>query len=153
MRRKSWILRVLFLFAFVAFFILDKLFVITISSDNKVVNIPAFSNTFSIIFIHSSEKQPWENIFKIERDQIVLKTMKVASIGPGVPSSIDDGWEVQIKDGFIIYDNVNKLYKYLDLKVSEISPHYLKIGNKKYNLVKMFRDNECIRISAKKIIF
>ncbi|MGB9818909.1 MAG: DUF1850 domain-containing protein [Thermovenabulum sp.] len=135
------------------YYILNKLFVITISSDDKVVNIPAFNDSFSIIFIHSSEKQPWENIFKVDKDLIVLKTMKVAAIGPGVPSNAEEGWIVKIKDGFIIYDNINKKYKYLDLKVSEISPHYLKIGNKKYNLVKMFQDNECIRIRAKKIIF
>ncbi|MGB9839860.1 DUF1850 domain-containing protein [Thermovenabulum sp.] len=150
MRRKAWVF-IFLLILLIIVFISNSLYFIVISSNEKTVRIPSFSNTFSIIFVHSSEKQPWEDIFEIKRGKLVLKTMKVASIGPGVPSNIEDGWTVKIKDGFIIYDRVNKEFDFLDIKLSNISPHYLKIGSKKINLVNVFKDNAVIRIRAGKL--
>lgn len=152
MARKTRVLIFLLILLTLAFLILNKLWIISISSNEKTISIPSLSNTFSIIFVHSSEKQPWENIFEVKRDKLVLKTMKVASIGPGVPSSIEDGWKVKIKDGFIVYDRVDKEFGFLDIKLSKISPHYLKIGNKKINLVNFFGDNAIIRIRAGKLL-
>lgn len=138
---------------FAVSFFLNKIYIITLSSKDRVINVPALGNSFSVIFIHSSEKQPWENQFRIERNKLVLSVMKVASIGPGVPSNVEEGWTVRIKDGYIEYGNVNKKYDYLDIKVSRISPHYLEVGNRKYNLVEMFKDGEVIRIRARKFIY
>ncbi|WP_187694846.1 DUF1850 domain-containing protein [Thermovenabulum gondwanense] len=150
MKKKAWVL-IFSLVLLIMFFISNRLYLIIISSNEKTIRIPYFSDTFSIIFIHSSEKQPWENIFGINEDKLVLKTMKVASIGPGVPSNIEDGWKVKIKDGFIVYDKIDKEFEFLDIKLSKISPHYLRMGGKKINLVSIFGDNTGIRIRAKKL--
>ncbi len=91
---------------------------------------------FEITFIHSSELEPWENIFTIsESGELILTEMRVPSTGPGVPSVLEKGWSVDIEKGFIIYRNINKRYRDIRFIVSSISPHYLTIGDKKINLV------------------
>ncbi|NPV44533.1 MAG: DUF1850 domain-containing protein [Firmicutes bacterium] len=108
--------------------------------DHKILRkIPVnVKQDFSILFIHSSELEPWENIFYVNNDgRLVLKEIRVSSTGPGVPSVLEQGWKASIRDGCIIYHNVNKEYESIDFVVSPISPHYLKINGQRYNLVEI----------------
>ena len=73
-------------------------------------------------------------------------TMKVRSLGPGVPYNIEDGWQFYIKDGFFIYDNINKKFNFIDIKLSSISPHFIKVNKRMFNLVDICGDNADIKI-------
>jgi len=98
---------------------------------------------FIVTFIHSSELEPWHNIFEIGKNkEIILKKIMVPSTGPGVPSVLpeDENWSFKIAGGYFIYSNVNKKYKDLDFIVSDISPHYLIINGVGINLVELTKD-------------
>ena len=98
---------------------------------------------FIVSFIHSSELEPWHNIFEVGKNkEIVLKKILVPSTGPGVPSVLpeDENWSFRITNGYFIYSNVNKKYEDLDFIVSDISPHYLIINGEGINLVELTKD-------------
>ncbi len=129
----------------------DKNFiVIEDKRGNPMAIIPA-QEQFSTVYIHSSERQPWENIYKVNDDQtFTLMTMKVRSLGPGVPYNVEEGWKFYIRDGYFIYDNINQKFDYLDFKLSSISPHFIEENGKKYNLVDICGDNADIKMSIKR---
>ncbi|MGM0603796.1 MAG: DUF1850 domain-containing protein [Bacillota bacterium] len=96
---------------------------------------------FIVNFVHSSELEPWDNLFEISPEgKMILREIRVPSTGPGVPSVLPDNWEFKIKDGYFIYDSVDKEYETIDYIVSSISPHYLLINEEKINLVEISED-------------
>lgn len=144
---------IIFLIATV-FFLLEgdrNFLVIRGNKSGEICAVIPIGNEFSTIYIHSSEKQPWENIY-IPRDDgtFILTTMKVCSLGPGVPSNIEEGWKFKIENGYFIYYNINQQFKDICYKVSAISPHYVQTNGRKYNLVDICGDNADINISIGK---
>ncbi|HHY05291.1 MAG TPA: DUF1850 domain-containing protein [Thermoanaerobacterales bacterium] len=129
----------------------DKNFiVIEDKMENPVAIIPV-QDKFSTVYIHSSERQPWENIYKVNDDQtFTLMTMKVRSLGPGVPYNVEEGWKFYIRDGYFVYDNINQKFDYINFKLSSISPHFIEENGKKYNLVDICGDNADIKLLIKK---
>ena len=129
----------------------DKTFIVIEDRRGNVLTVIQAHQEFSTIYIHSSEKQPWENIYKINNDNtFTLMTMKVRSLGPGVPYNIEEGWKFYIKDGFFIYDNINQKFNLIDIKLSSISPHFIKANEEMYNLVDICGDNADIKITVEK---
>ncbi len=129
----------------------DKIFIVIEDKMGNVLTVIPTHQEFSTIYIHSSEKQPWENIYKINNDNtFTLMTMKVRSLGPGVPYNIEEGWKFYIKDGFFIYDNINQKFNLIDIKLSSISPHFIKANEEMYNLVDICGDNADIKITVEK---
>lgn len=153
-KRYLLIVILLFLFLLIIFMEKQKYFIVIENKKGSPLTILPVSGEFSTVYIHSSEKQPWENIYFANKDEtFTLKTIKVRSLGPGVPYNIEEGWGFYIKDGFFVYDNININYDYLDIKLSSISPHYLKINDNLYNLVEICGDNADIRMLIKKGLF
>lgn len=149
--KKRYVFIVCFLLITLAFLWGNNQYVIEIKNkQHPSISIPV-KDKFSILYIHSSEKQPWENIFQINRDETyTLKTIKVSSLGPGVPYNVEEGWKFYIKDGYFIYDNVDENFDNIDIKLSNISPHYIKSEGKLYNLVELCGDDSDIKISVRK---
>ncbi|RCW48683.1 hypothetical protein DFR78_10866 [Halanaerobium sp. MA284_MarDTE_T2] len=112
---------------------------LTEGSGEVLMNIPVkVGSEFIVTFIHSSELEPWDDLFEVSEDgEMILREIRVPSTGPGVPSVLPDDWEFEIKDGYFIYDSVDIKYKTLDYIVSSISPHYLIINDEKINLVEL----------------
>jgi len=125
-------------------------FYIEISNSKTLLYILA-QKEFSLYYIHSSEREPWENIFVVNDDEtFTLKTIKVRSLGPGVPYCAEPHWKFEIADGYFIYDNVNQNFDSLNIKLSKISPHFIIVGDKTYNLVDLCGDNADIEIKIKR---
>lgn len=112
---------------------------LTDDSGAVLINVPVkVGSEFIVTFVHSSELEPWDNLFEVGEDgEMILREIRVPSTGPGVPSVLPDDWEFEIKDGYFIYDSVDQKYKKIDYIVSSISPHYLIINDEKINLVEL----------------
>ncbi|MFG6115302.1 DUF1850 domain-containing protein [Halobacillus sp. MO56] len=55
--------------------------------------------SFSIRWVHSVEKEEWEEMFVVEDGQIVLDSTRFKTFGAGVPN--DAGEDTFIKDGWV----------------------------------------------------
>ena len=144
MKKKYALLILLIVCLSVPLFLIEKdksFIVIEDKLGNPMAIIPA-QKQFSTVYIHSSEKQPWENIYTINDDNtFTLMTMKVRSLGPGVPYNIEEGWRFYIKDGYFVYDNIRQNFQSVDIKLSSISPHFIKENDKTYNLALRFEQD------------
>lgn len=115
---------------------------------------------FSLGYTHSVMKTPAEEFFVVdENNEIILEKTIYESYGVGLPflSNLgDEGDEgvFEIKDDkFILY--INRTFSEINMIISPIPEHYIKIGNTKYDLMDMLKEPDCsITIYAydKKII-
>lgn len=156
MSKKLWILFLVSVIVLILFINCSNYNLLIADKNGHVIKkIPIKKgDKFEISFIHSSELEPWDNIFEVdENSEIVLEEMRVPSTGPGVPSVLEEGWTIDIKDGFIIYGNINKRYKSIDFIVSSISPHYLTIKGKRFNLVELTENWANIIVTVKRRCF
>jgi len=128
-------------------------FLVIYNHDGKILkSFPvSIGDKFNITFIHSSELEPWENLFVIKnREAFALTEMRVPTTGPGVPSVLEDGWELKIENGVFIYKVINREYHSLNFVVSPISPHYLNIKGQDINLVQLAGEWAPITIALKR---
>lgn len=129
-----------------------KYLVICNTKDQMLKAIPVSDgDEFIISFIHSSELEPWDNVFSVEDNYVMkLKEIRVPSTGPGVPSVLEEGWSIRIEDGCFIYNVANKEFEKIEFIVSSISPHHLYIGDEDINLVQLAGDWGHIKIRLQK---
>lgn len=91
---------------------------------------------FSLGYVHSVMKTEAEEFFSVEeksKDIVLTKTI-YSSYGVGLPFLPEEG-KLEIKDGKFIL-NINRKFKEINMVVSPLAKHYLKINKKKY----MFSD-------------
>lgn len=136
------IVSLIFISLVIVFSSTGKYLVISNDKDQMLEAIPVHDGEeFVISFIHSSELEPWDNAFSVEKNYMMkLKEIRVPSTGPGVPSVLEEGWSISIEDGFFVYKVNNKEYEKIEFIVSSISPHHLYVGNKDINLVELAGD-------------
>lgn len=93
-------------------------------------------NEFVIGYKHSVEKTQAEELFKVDKlGNINLWETVYEDYGVGLPFLPEEG-HLEVKDGKFIL-KMNRTFKEINMTISPIAEHYLKINNKKYMLSKL----------------
>lgn len=93
-------------------------------------------NEFSIGYKHSVEKTQAEELFKVNKSgDIILWETVYEDYGVGLPFLPEEG-QLEVRDGKFIL-KMNRSFKEINMTISPIAEHYLKINNKKYMLSKL----------------
>lgn len=104
--------------------------------SNKKWEYKLDNNQFSIGYKHSVMKTEAEELFKVDNEgDIILWETIYKDYGVGLPFLPEDG-KLEIKDGDFVL-KMNRSFKEINMTISPLAKHYLKINNKKYMLSKL----------------
>jgi len=85
---------------------------------------------FSILYIHSVNKSPVEDVFLIlKTGDIILEKTIFSSFGAGVPSSVNDGGQLQLYRDRIEVTGINRRIDRFLLFVGVTAEHMFRIKN------------------------
>lgn len=99
---------------------------------------------WQIVFIHSVERTPWEEYYRVGEDGNLLYKTRFQSLGWGYPYSQSDGEFHATKDGFELL--MNRKYLVINLTIApEASPVLIHRGAK-YNLCEIYGDREAVEV-------
>lgn len=100
---------------------------------------------FSIEWMHSVELQPWEEIYKVDKEyHIILDRTKFRSFGAGVPDDI--GTHMELKDGYITFFGINRKIGVPSYRISSFAKHVFCFKNAELFLYDMVEDGDIINI-------
>lgn len=121
-------------------------------ADTKIVFIDRVqpNDEFTMIWMHSVELQPWEEIFRIDKGyNIILDRTRFKSFGAGVPDYAGD--KTEIKDGYVIFSNIDRTIKDLRYGVSDFAKHTFYFKNKELKLYELVENGNAIKIYIDRI--
>ncbi|WP_051353305.1 DUF1850 domain-containing protein [Thalassobacillus devorans] len=113
----------------------NKLTVLTVSVNNNLERAFFIQNegSFSIRWIHSVEKEEWEEMFVVEDEEIVLDSTRFKTFGAGVPN--DAGDDTFIKDGWVYMTGINQtIGKQLVTRTGKTTEHRFIKGDEVFKL-------------------
>lgn len=106
------------------------------------------SNEFTLFFIHSVQKTPVYEFFKIQKDNTLsLVKTEYSSYGIGLPYT-DEGGNFEIKGNKFILE-LERNFDKIPIRVSPIPKHAIIVNNKTYPLLKFTEPENLIQIYAK----
>ncbi len=114
------------------------------------------NESFFIGHIHSVNKgKVIEEYFVNEKNDIILKNAIFESYGAGVPSNLDEGIIGKLTEKGILFENINKQFKKIDLFVGKEAKHYINIKNKNIYLENIIKNsnNISIKYNYKPLLF
>ncbi|MGB9812204.1 MAG: DUF1850 domain-containing protein [Thermovenabulum sp.] len=135
---------------FLSFYRIEKeVDLVIFNVDNgKKFEIPLKNSEFTHVFIHSIQKTPVFEDFKIEKsDDLHLVKTRYYSLGIGLPCYEEGKFEN--KNGEFIME-MNRTFKTLQIRVSPLKGHGIIIDGIMYNFLDFSKPNDLIEISAKK---
>lgn len=106
---------------------------------------------FSIEFIHSVNKSPVKDFYKIdENNNIIAYKTIYSTYGAGVQTELNENETITYTDdGDFVIENINKKISPLIYVVGTVHDHILTINNKEIILNKEFGINKHIRFEVK----
>ena len=105
--------------------------------------------TFTIEYIHSVEKSPVTEKYRVKKDKIILLETTFKSFGAGLPATTIYKFEL-IEDGFRIYD-INKEHETVIYRTGDvIADHELQINGKVYKFLDFSKGRTGVEFSIKK---
>lgn len=116
-------------------------------TDNKIVFLSKISpnDEFTMRWMHSVELQPWEEIFRIDKDlNIILDRTRFKSFGAGVPDYA--GNKTEIKDGYVVFSGIDKTIKDLQYRASNFAKHTFYFKDKELKLYELVGNENIIKI-------
>lgn len=107
-------------------------------------------NEFTMRWMHSVELQPWEEIFRIDKNyNIILDRTRFKSFGAGVPDYA--GNKSEVKDGYVIFSGINKTINDLQYGVSDFAKHTFYFADKELKLYEHVEDGNPIKIYIERV--
>lgn len=117
-----------------------------IDTDTKVT-IPVPYRVFTLSFVHSVQKTPVYEYFRISDDNtLILERTKYYSLGVGLPYTEENGSFRNDDGAFIV--NLNREFDMLPIRVSPIPEHNITIGNKTYPLLDFAEPENLLNFKA-----
>lgn len=133
---------------FVLFFLLLLVNVpvpmIKVSGEHDTFYFP--EKTFSIRWVHSVEKEEWEEFFQWGNNELLLTHTKFKTFGAGVPAT---GTIIKKEKGYVTYE-VNRQMNEVRLVVSDLVQSTLTIEDKAIPLYEWVHDYEEVTIMPTK---
>ncbi len=130
-------------------------FIITDGDTGKIVYHKATSvnDEFMIRYIHSTNLTPVEEYYRINKNfNIRLFELRYQSYSVGMPSSLEKGEKMVLKNGEIIIENMNRVFPYFDQRIGQvIANHTLTIDNKTIKFSDIDTPGSMVRIRATKL--
>lgn len=99
---------------------------------------------WQIVFIHSVERTPWEEYYRVEDGGNLLYKTRFQSLGWGYPYAVSDGEFHAMKDCFELL--MERRYPVIKLIVAPEALPVLIHREKKYNLCELYGDREMVEI-------
>lgn len=104
---------------------------------------------FSITFIHSVNKSPVTDVYKIRGKDIFVERTIYYAFGAGVQTEIEEGQSLEYgEDGSMIVSGFNRRMERLSYIVGTVSDHILKVGERTVSLRELCGKNTAIRFSC-----
>ena len=122
-----------------------------IDADNKILAAAQIENfddfSFSTRFIHSVQKTPVEEFFKIDEKthEIILESTRYQSFGVGLPFLTSDGYFRREGNHFVM-DGMERKMKTLGLRPGVSTKLTLFIGDAEYPLYDMVETGALIQV-------
>lgn len=134
---KSLYLKFTIVFIIIIFFTpAFNMFTIMDAESNEIVYMNKISNMneFHITFIHSVNRMPVNEYYKIINNKFIVYKTTFYSYGAGMPDFQDLGQRPVLKDGMVCIDNLNINMESFSIFIGTIANHSLNFSNKKYYL-------------------
>ncbi|MCD5414890.1 MAG: DUF1850 domain-containing protein [Clostridiales bacterium] len=141
----------LILFLSLFFVKIDALMLIDANTQNIIhVYQVSAEDSFSMQWIHSVELEPWTEFFSVDDElNIVLTATKFKAFGAGVPHTA--GKKTTIKNGFIIFSDINQTMPYIIYGISDTSRHTFSFNDSTLELYQYIEPNTPVKIVAKSV--
>ena len=101
---------------------------------------------FSISYIHSVNKSPVTEYFRVEEGKIFLLAMRYESFGAGMPTEIDPDQSFSLEEGYMLITGYHRHMPELRLFISRTEGHVFEIGGKVTALSSLEKPGEAISI-------
>lgn len=138
-------------FLIIVFPFLPHLIVVD-GETNRILYKTTFTSQdiFVIKFIHSIHLTPVYEYYQISDSMdIILTEVHFDTYSVGMPSDLNKGEVLELKDGEIIIKNMQRILPYIDLRVGQvIADHRLIIGDKEIRLADIASPGSWIRFKA-----
>lgn len=144
----------IFLLIIIIFFIpMFNMFTITEAESGTVVYVNKLLNMreFYISFIHSVNRTPVNEYYKIINNQFVVYKTTFYSYGAGMPDFEDLGQKPILKDGMVCIDNLNINMESFSVFVGTIANHSLNFNNKTYFLSQFVKPGKSVIFKIRKV--
>lgn len=120
------------------------------SSSEKVLMVP--QGSFTIRYIHSVHKTPVEEWFTISADNtLILYEIRYFSLGVGMPYE-SEGGIFSNHEGQYRLTGLHREFSLISLWASEIPAQTIIIEGQTYPLLKLFKTDQALQISAKDVV-
>ncbi|MBA4536305.1 DUF1850 domain-containing protein [Bacillus aquiflavi] len=130
--------------------IMPGFLIVEAKSDKPLKFIPSTNKTFTIMWRHSVEFQPWKESFKVDSNGLfTLTETRIRSYGAGVPDV--EGKIVKNENGILTIHGIERKMPYYSLFHSDHSSYTLIINKQKYSFVKFIPFNLSVKITYKRI--
>lgn len=154
MKSVNYKIILIFVFIAIAFFIpMFNMFTITDVESGVVVYVNKLSNIqeFNTSFIHSVNRMPVNEYYKIIDNKFVVYKTTFYSYGAGMPDFEDLGQKPVLKDGMICIDNLNINMESFSIFVGTIANHSLNFDNKTYYLSQFVKPGKSALFKIQKV--
>jgi hypothetical protein len=101
----------------------------------------------TIGWTHSVEQLPWEEIFRVEGDNLILDRTRFKTFGAGVPS--ETLGKSKMEDGWIVYYDLEQKMPGLTYSISKRGRHILTYHNRSIPLYEVLPDATPVSVSAR----
>lgn len=149
-KKMSKLLKIVCILVIIIILIISINIPVLVLEDTSNSNIIYISNVaaddeFKMKWMHSVELQPWEEIFKIDKDlNIVLDRTRFKSFGAGVPDY--GGNKTELKDGYVTFSGIDKPIKDLQYGISNFAKHTFYFKNMELKLYRVVEDGNAIKV-------
>ncbi len=103
----------------------------------------------TIGWTHSVEHLPWEEIFRVEKDKLIMDRTRFKQFGAGVPA--ETAGKSKMEDGWIVYYDLHQFMPELTYSISKRGRHILTYKGRSVPLYENLPDATPVRVSARQL--
>ncbi|NLZ52645.1 MAG: DUF1850 domain-containing protein [Thermoanaerobacteraceae bacterium] len=125
-----------------------KVLIIESETENIEHTIKIPQKKFTLSYIHSVQKTPVHEVFKIDEDnRLILTETTFSSLGVGLPFTEENG-DFRNEEGKFKLTGLNREFTSIAIRVSPIPKHTITVGEKTYFLLSFVAPDDLVKITA-----
>ncbi len=120
-------------------------------NNGQVVFVKAMGarDELTIGWTHSVELLPWEEIFRVEHNKLIMDRTRFKTFGAGVPS-VSLG-KSKMEDGWVVYYDLNQVMPQLTYSISKKGRHILSYDKQIIPLYQILPDATPVSVSVQRV--